>query len=200
MHLETLIYEQSEKVCIIKINGPEALNAINNQVFHDLFTVIEFVEKSKNVNVVSLTGQGQKSFAAGTDIKEMESLSCSEAREFAVLARKSVDRIGTETTRMGQPEINLGVIPESGGTQRLTRLIGGAKAAELFTGKIIVAQTALDSGLLNRIVAAADLLKEARAFASQFAEKSTLTLALMKSAINTGNDLDLKSALGIVQK
>lgn len=105
-------------------------------------------------------------------------------------------RFGSEKARMGQPEINLAVIPGSGGTQRLVRLVGSCIAKELlFTGKMMDAQTCLRYGLLNRVVPPESLMEETKKIALDIASKSPLILGLMKSAINTGRNLDLPSAL-----
>ena len=172
--------------------------------------------------MVIITGKGDDAFVAGSDIKEMENLSCKEARDLALLARKATDkignlkkpviaaingfalgggcelamacdlRIGSEKAKMGQPEINLAVIPGSGGTQRLTRLVGLAKAKELlFTGKVIDAKTSLSYGLLNKVTAPELLMEETKKIALEIASKSAFTMSLMKSAVNTGVNLDM---------
>jgi len=227
MEFETLLYEKDEQgVGTIIINRPKALNALNNKVFRELYSLLQMVEEDDGVRVLIITGSGDKAFAAGTDIKELQHLSCNEARDVAILARKAIDkieaikkpvlaaingfalgggcelsmacdlRIGSEKAKMGQPEINLGVIPGSGGTQRLTRLVGSARAKELlFTGRTIDAQTSLSYGLLNKVTSAESLMEETRKMALEITGKSSLTLGLMKSAVNAGRNLDLPSAL-----
>lgn len=221
-----LLYEKKEGIGTITINRPEALNALNSQVFKEIYFLLEEIENDDGVKVVIITGKGDKAFIVGTDIKEMENLSYKEARDLALLARKAIDkiwafkkpviaaingfalgggcelamacdlRIGSERAKMGQPEINLGVIPGSGGTQRLTRLVGSAKAKELlFTGKVIDAQTSLSYGLLNKVTSPELLMEETRKMALEIASKSAFTLTLIKSAVNTGGNLDLSAAL-----
>jgi enoyl-CoA hydratase len=163
---------------------------------------------------------------AGTDIVEMEMLSSFEAREFAAFARRAIDqvaglsrpviaaingfalgggcelamacdiRIASEKAKMGQPETGLGIIPGSGGTQRLPRLVGPSRAKQLvFTGEIIDAQTALQIGLVDRVVPPEQLMEEATKMAMAIAAKPRVALALAKSAINRGLDMDLQNGL-----
>jgi len=226
MEYETLLYEKEGEIGTITINRPQALNALNSKVFEEIFSLLQDVEEDDDVKVAIITGKGDKAFAAGTDIKELENLSCNEARNLAMLTRKAIDkiealkklvvavingfalgggcelamacdlRIGSENAKMGQPEINLGVIPGSGGKQRLTRLVGSARAKELlFTGKAIDTPTAHGYGLLNEVVPPESLIEETKKTDLEIASKSPLTLELIKSAVNTGRNLDLPSAL-----
>ena len=226
MEYETLLFAKEGGIGTITINRPKALNALNSRVFEDLFALLQNVEQDDEVKVVIITGAGDTAFVAGSDIKEMESLACNEARDLAIRARKAIDkvealkkpvvgvingfalgggcelalacdlRIGSEKAKMGQPEINLGIIPGSGGTQRLTRLVGSARAKELlFTGKVIDAHTAHSYGLLNQVVPAESLIEEAKKVALEIAGKPSVALLLLKSAVNTGRNLDLPSAL-----
>jgi enoyl-CoA hydratase len=226
MGYETLLYEKKDGIGIVTINRPDALNALNSQVFGDLYALMKEIEKDSEVSAVIITGSGPKAFAAGTDIKEMESLSCNGAREFAQGVKKTLDkieslkkpviaaingfalgggcelamacdlRIGSEKAKLGQPEINLAVIPGAGGTQRLVRLVGSSIAKDLlFTGKIIDAQTSLSYGLLNNVVPPESLMEEAEKVASIIASKSPLIMGLMKDVVNTGRNLDLPAAL-----
>ncbi len=161
MSYETILYEKKDKVGLITLNRPDALNALNSQVFSDLYAVITEIENDSEVSAVVITGSGEKAFAAGTDIKEMETLNCNGAREFALGVKKTLDkietlkkpviacingfalgggcelamacdiRIASEKAKFGQPEVGLGVIPGFGGTQRLSRICGTGKAKEL---------------------------------------------------------------------
>jgi enoyl-CoA hydratase len=183
-------------------------------------------KKEVTPKVVILTGAGDRAFVAGTDITEMENLSSFEAREFASLARKAIDRvenldrpviaaingfalgggcelsmacdlrIASERAKLGQPEINLGIIPGSGGTQRLPRLVGSPKAKQLiFTGELVDARTALDIGLVDMVVPHDQLMDETKKLAFTIASKSRVALALAKSAIDRGLNMDLQTAL-----
>jgi len=224
--LNNILFEAKKGIGLITINRPEALNTLNSEVFSELKQLIESVKKDENIKVIILTGAGDKAFVAGTDVLEMKNLSCIEARNFAKLAGEVIDgieyidkptiaavngfalgggcelsmacdlRIASENAKFGQPEINLGLIPGSGGTQRLPRLIGIARAKELlYTGKIIDAKEALNIGLVNKVVSHSQLMEEAIKIAGTMAEKSSVTLQLMKSVINKGINVDLPTAL-----
>lgn len=226
MEYKTLTYEKSEGIGIIAINRPEALNALNKQVFKEIYSLLEEMEKDDGVKVIIITGKGNRAFVAGTDVKELENLSCNEARDLAILAKKSIDkieaskkpviaaingfalgggcelvmacdiRIASEKAKFGQPEINLGVIPGSGGTQRLPRLVGSSKAKRLiFTGEIVDSKIALEIGLIDLVVPNEKLMDEAKKIAYVMATKSKIALALAKSAIQKGLDMDLQTAL-----
>jgi enoyl-CoA hydratase len=158
---KTLLYEKADGIGIVTINRPESLNALNGEVFTELYELFQEIEHDAEVRVVILTGSGQKAFVAGSDIVEMQPQSSVEVNSFVEEVRKASDRIynlskptiaaingyalgggcelamccdlriASEKARFGQPEINLAVIPGGGGTQRLTRLIGMTRAKEL---------------------------------------------------------------------
>jgi enoyl-CoA hydratase len=226
MAYETIVYEQEKSIALLRINRPDVLNALNRQVFSDLTLLLEEIRKEPTPKVVILTGTGDKAFVAGTDVAEMENLSSFEARAFAGLARRVFEnienfdrpviaavngfalgggcelamacdiRIASDRARLGQPEISLGIIPGSGGTQRLARLVGPSKAKQLvFSGEWVDAKTALDIGLVDLVFPHDQLLDETKKVALTMADKSKIALALAKSAINRGFDLDLQSAL-----
>jgi enoyl-CoA hydratase len=188
---KTLKHSVDESIAIVTINRPEALNALNDIVFKELGNSFEEMEKDDQVRVVILTGEGEKAFAAGSDITEMQRYSVLEAREFAVLANRTQEkierftkpviaaingfalgggcelamacdiRIAATNAKFGQPEINLGLIPGGGGTQRLARLIGVGRAKEMvYSGKIIDAECACEWGLVNRIVTQDELIND----------------------------------------
>lgn len=226
MGYDTIILEPDGPIAFLKVNRPQALNALNRKVISDLVAVLEEIEKGVMPKVLILTGTGEKAFVAGTDIIEMEHLSGFEARAFANSARLAVDkvanldrpviaaingfalgggcelamacdiRIASEKARIGQPETGLGIIPGSGGTQRLPRLVGLSKAKQLvFTGEVIDAKTALDIGLVDKVVPPEQLMEEARKMAISIAAKPRVALALAKSAINRGIDMSLQEGL-----
>lgn len=213
-------------VAIITIKRPESLNALNRVVFTELDEIFTRLNRENDVRVIILTGEGDKAFVAGSDISEMMGCSALEAREFALLANRVQRRIETlpkpviaaingfalgggcelamacdiriasSTARFGQPEINLGIIPGGGGTQRLLRMIGISRAKELvYTGGIIDAQRAYEIGLVNRVVALEDLMPEAKEMADKIKSKSLPILMLAKQAFTTGSNLDLARAL-----
>ena len=226
MGYDTIILEPEGSIAFLKVNRPQALNALNRKVISELVAMLEEIEKGVMPKVLVLTGAGEKAFVAGTDIIEMEHLSSFEAREFANAARLAVDkvanldrpviaaingfalgggcelamacdiRIASEKARMGQPETGLGIIPGSGGTKRLPRLVGLSKAKQLvFTGEVIDAKTALEIGLVDKVVPPDQLMEEARKMALTIAAKPRIALALAKSAINRGIDMSLQESL-----
>jgi len=226
MGYETILVEQEGPIGILKLNRPQALNALNSKVISELIVALEEIEKGVMPKVVILTGAGEKAFVAGTDIIEMEKLSSFEAREFANFVRQAIDkvaalnrpviaaingfalgggcelamacdiRIASEKAKIGQPETGLGIIPGSGGTQRLPRLVGVSKAKQLvFTGELIDAKTALEIGLVDKVVPLDQLMEETKKIAGTIASKPRTALALAKSAINRGLDMALQDGL-----
>ena len=226
MGYETIILEPEGSIAVLRVNRPQALNALNRKVISELVSALVEIEKGVMPKVLILTGTGEKAFVAGTDIIDMENLSSFEAREFANSARVAIDkvaslnrpviaaingfalgggcelamacdiRIASEKARMGQPETGLGIIPGSGGTQRLPRLVGVSKAKQLvFTGEVIDAKTALKIGLVDKGVPPDLLMEEAKKMALTIAAKPRIALALAKSAINRGIDMSLQEGL-----
>jgi enoyl-CoA hydratase len=222
----TILYTRENGIGVVCINRPQALNALNSDVFSELYQVFNEIDTDSEVKVVIITGAGDKAFVAGTDIAEIKSHSRSGIRGFAKAVRKTNEaiynlgkptiaainglalggglelamlcdlRICSKNAKLGQPEINLGIIPGGGGTQRLTRLVGMTKAKELlFTGDMIDAQTAVNIGLVNKVVAAGKLMDEAKALAQKLFGKGAVALRLVKTAINNGTNMDLASAL-----
>jgi enoyl-CoA hydratase len=224
----TLTYEQVDSIAKVTLNRPAALNALNSQVYTELYDVFEAIENDPEVRVVVLTGSGEKAFAAGSDVVEMQNMNTLDIQKFVAKIRKASDRIysltkptiaaihgyalgggcelamccdlrlASEKARFGQPEINLGLIPGASGTQRLPRLIGAAKAKEMiFLGEMIDAATALNLGLVNKVVPPEKLLDEALDWAKKLAGKSLPVLAMAKLSINTGADTDITSGLNM---
>jgi len=225
---QTLLFTKENGLGIVTINRPQAANAMNDQAYAELLSLFQEIEKDDEVRVIIITGAGEKAFVAGTDITNMAKLSAAEARAFAYKLKKTFDLIwnmdkpiiaavngyalgggaelamsadiiiASENAKFGQLEINVGIIPGSGGTQRLQRLIGINRAKELiYTGKMIDARTAYEYGMVNKIVPIADLMKEAKALAATLLEKSSAILKLAKSAINNGSNVDLNTGLNI---
>jgi len=228
MELKYIIYEKSEGIATITLNRPEALNAFSKEVVEEILLALEDVKIDENVRVVVLTGAGEKAFSAGADIKAMAGMTPLKARELSLMGEKlclalenlekpviaaingfalggglevamACDlRIASETARMGQTEINIGLIPGWGGTQRLTRLIGKTKSKELvFTGKMIDAKTAESLGIVNMVVPADKFRETARQFAIDLASKAPVALKVAKALINKGADISLDSALAL---
>jgi enoyl-CoA hydratase len=222
---ETLLVERRESVAVITINRPEKRNALNIQTRQEGAAALDELREDDGVRVVVFTGAGDKAFIAGADIGEFAGRTALTQRD-VMLARSlftAIDtfpkpviamingyclgggcelalacdlRIASETASLGQPEINLGIIPGGGGTQRLTRLVGEGKAMELIlTGDIIDAQTAFRLGLVNQVVPAADLLARTMELANRIAEKSPVALRLAKEAVKLASRSNLDEGL-----
>jgi enoyl-CoA hydratase len=212
MAFETVLFEQRGKVGLITLNRPAALNALNAQLIAELNQVLDACEADEGIGAMVLTGS-EKAFAAGADIKEMKDKSFAEVTMHDFIApwerlsrcRKPVIAavsgyalgggcelammcdfiIASETARFGQPEITLGVIPGSGGTQRLTRAVGKSKAMDLcLTGRLMDASEAERSGLVSRVVPVADLLAEAMKAAEKIASLPLPAVMMAKEAVN----------------
>jgi len=228
MDFKLIIYEKSEGIVTITLNRPEALNAFSKEVVEEILQALEDIRKDENVRVIILTGAGEKAFSAGADIKAMIGMNALKARELSLMGEKlcvsfenlekpviaalngyalgggmevamSCDiRIAAENVRMGQTEINIGLIPGWGGTQRLTRLVGRGKAKELvFTGRMIDARTAEQLGIVNMVVAADKFRETVRQFALELAAKAPVALKIAKALIDKGADIGLESALAL---
>jgi enoyl-CoA hydratase len=223
MNYETIVFELRENIGIIRFNRPKALNAINQVVLDEMGDVLNKVENDASLRVLVLTGEGEKAFVAGADISHMVTLSPLEAQKFARegqellfrLERLPIPVIGcvngyalgggseiamacdfvyaSENARFGQPEINLGIIPGFGGTQRLSRLVGKALAKELcMTGVMISAQEAKDIGLVNKVLPPDQLWEETMKTARVLASKGRVSLKAAKYCIERGSDVDLR--------
>ncbi len=228
MSFQFIIYEKSEGIATITLNRPEALNAWSQELAKEFLTAMEDARTDESVKAVVITGAGEKAFSAGADIKAMKGMTALKARELSNMGYRicnaierlekpviaaingyalgggleiamSCDlRIASENARMGQTEINIGLIPGWGGTQRLTHLIGTTKAKELiYTGKLIDAKTAEQYGIVN-MTAPADKLKESvQQFASDLAQKAPVAIKVAKALINKGAEISLDAALAL---
>jgi enoyl-CoA hydratase len=223
---ETILLDISDGIATITLNRPKALNALNARLFGELAQALNEVAATDGVRVLIVTGSGGKAFAAGGDIVFMQPLKVMEAREFVMSIRDTLlklenlpiptiaaingmtlgggnelamgfdFRIAEEQAVFGQPEINLGVIPGAGGTQRLPRLVGMTRAKEMvFLGEAITAQEAYRIGLVNMVVPTGTALEKAREVAGRLIAKSAVALKIAKSCLNVGIQLDLASAL-----
>jgi enoyl-CoA hydratase len=212
---ETLLLDRRGAVALLTINRPDKLNALNIKTRQEGAAALEELQADEGVRVVVITGAGDKSFIAGADISEFEGRTALTQRDVMTgrslftafdaftkpviamingfclgggceLAMACDLRIASEKARFGQPEINLGIIPGGGGTQRLTHLVGESKAMEMIlTGDMIDAQTAQQIGLVNRVVAHAELEAETMKIAEKMAEKSPIALRMAKEAVKT---------------
>ena len=226
MEFKHIIFEKKEGVATITLNRPEALNAFSKEVVEEILRAVEEIKVDENVRVVVLTGAGEKAFSAGADIKDMIGMTALRARELSFMGERlcltlenfekpviaaingyalgggmevamACDlRIASENARMGQTEINIGLIPGWGGTQRLTRLVGMTKAKELvFSGKMIDARTAEQIGLLNMVVPTDKFREVVHQLAVDLASKAPVALKVAKALITKGADMDLDAAL-----
>jgi enoyl-CoA hydratase len=227
MAFDNLLLERDGRVAILTVNRPKVLNALNGATLDELRRAVLELQRDDTVRVLVITGAGEKSFVAGADINELAVQSPTTGREHALAGQHVFDlienlgkpviaaingyalgggcelamactlRIAADTARLGQPEINLGILPGYAGTQRLPRLVGKGKALELIlTGASVDAAEAERIGLVNRVVPAADLLTAVRALAAGIAAQSPTAMRYILSAINKG--LEMPFAEGCV--
>ncbi|MCX8509601.1 MAG: enoyl-CoA hydratase-related protein [Rhodobacteraceae bacterium] len=224
MTYKTLITRIDQSVALIRLNRPEALNALNSELMGELAACLTMLEGDDQVRVIVLTGS-DKAFAAGADIKEMsdksfarifqDNLFVAESERIRATRKPIIAAVGgfclgggcelamlcdfiiaADTAKFGQPEINLGVIPGIGGTQRLTRLIGRAKSMDLhLTGRMMGAEEAERAGLVARIVPAGKLLDEAMEAAHKIAGKSRLAVMAAKEAVHRADEVSLSEGV-----
>jgi enoyl-CoA hydratase/carnithine racemase len=228
MEFQYLIYEKGDAIATLSLNRPEALNAFSKDVVNEVLTALEDAKNDESIRVVVLTGSGARAFSSGADIKAMKGIDSTGARQLSLMGEKicsalenfekpviaainglalggglevamSCDfRIASETARVGQPEINIGLIPGWGGTQRLTRLIGATKAKELvLTGRIIDAKTAEQLGIMNMVVPSDRFRETVRQFAVELATKAPVALKVAKELITKGAEASLDVALSL---
>ena len=230
MSYQTLIVEApSPGVTLIRLNRPEALNALNSQLLGELSTALDVAEADEDVRCLVLTGS-DRAFAAGADIKEMSDKSYAQmfASNFFGAAGQRMERfrkpiiaavagyalgggcelamlcdfiIAAETAKFGQPEINLGVMPGIGGTQRLPRAVGKAKAMDMMlTARMMDAVEAERAGLVSRVVPADKLLDEALAAAAKIAGQSPLAVMMNKELVNAAFETTLATGVSIERR
>jgi enoyl-CoA hydratase len=224
MAYETIIVEVADHVATVTLNRPDALNALNDQILGELADALTAAQANDKVRCIIITGS-EKAFAAGADIKMMSEKSFVDAfagdlftpeTEQILRVRKPIIAavsgyalgggcelammcdfiIASDTAKFGQPEINLGVVAGLGGTQRLTRAIGKAKAMDMnLTGRFMDAEEAERAGLVSRVVPAKKLMDEAQSAASKIAEKSMITVMVVKEAVNRAFETTLREGL-----
>jgi len=217
-------FEKKDKIGYVTVNRPEALNALNLEVINELTDVFAKIDADDDVSIAILTGEG-RAFVAGADIAWLRSLGPVDGRKLAMKAQALMDliegiekpviaavngfalgggcelamacdiRLASDKAKFGQPEVNLGIIPCFGGTQRLPRLVGKGMAKYLiFSSEMIDAEEALRIGLADRVYPAEELLAKAEELAKTIMSKGPIAVKMAKAAINTGVNLDLKSA------
>src|SRR6185436_19736235 len=222
MAYNTLLVNNRDRLSFITVNRPDKLNALNAECKRELRELFAALKADHTVDVVILTGAGEKAFVAGTDIGELKGIGAESGKEFAEGGQSLFDlvqhlgkpviaavngfalgggcelalachiRIAAEHAKFGQPEVNLGVIPGYGGTQRLARLVGTGHAAEMIrTGAPIDAQEALRIGLVTKVVPYADLLTTAEGLARTISGKGQLAIRMSLKALNATLELPL---------
>ena len=224
MAFETIVVEVDDHVATIRLDRPEAMNALNQQLLGELARALREAEANERVRCVILTGS-EKAFAAGADVREMAETSFVEAfagdlfgaEALQILrCRKPIIAavagyalgggcelammcdfvIAADSAKFGQPEINLGVMAGIGGTQRLTRLVGRSKSMDMhLTGRNMTAEEAERAGLVSRVVPARKLMEEARGAAERISEKSALAVMAVKEAVNRAEQTPLAEGL-----
>jgi enoyl-CoA hydratase len=229
MSYETLIVETEAGVSLIRLNRPEALNALNSQLLSELSQALDAAEADAGVGCVVITGS-ERAFAAGADIKEMSDKTYAQMflADFFTPASRRIEQfrkpiiaavsgfalgggcelamlcdfiIAAETAKFGQPEINLGVMPGIGGTQRLTRFVGKSKAMDLIlTGRMMDAAEAERAGLVSRIVPADKLIEEALGAARKIAGQSPLAVMMNKELVEAAYETTLATGVAMERR
>ncbi len=225
MSAELVLWEQRENFGVITLNRPP-MNPLSSEVFQQLEKILSSAESDPSIKAVIITASGGKAFCTGIDIAEIKNYSSLQMYEFCLkslsvlskiedltkptiavvsglalgggceLALTCDFRLAEEKARFGQPEINLGIIPGGGGTQRLPRLIGIARAKELLLlGEMIDAATAREYGLVNKVLPETELMPAAEELAKKIASKPTVAMQVLKKTVNMGRNMDLPSAI-----
>ncbi|GCD08658.1 short-chain-enoyl-CoA hydratase [Clostridium tagluense] len=225
MEYKNVFFQKEDKVAVITISRPKALNALNTETLKELELAIDEIANDDQIYAVIITGAG-KAFVAGADISEMKDLDAMGGRKFGNLGNSvfrkletlekpviaavngfalgggcelsmACDiRIASSKAKFGQPEAGLGITPGFGGTQRLARLVGTGMAKQLlFTAEIINAEEALRIGLVNKVVEPENLIEEAKLLAKKIVSNAPIAVKLCKTAINRGMQMDIDTAL-----
>jgi enoyl-CoA hydratase len=224
MAYKSIIVEIDDHVCLIKLNRPDALNALNTELLKELAAALSEAEENEKVRCIVLTGS-EKAFAAGADVKEMSEKTFVDAftsdlfsaeTEAIQRCRKPIIAavagyalgggcelammcdfiIAADTAKFGQPEINLGVVAGIGGTQRLTRFVGKSKSMDMhLTGRFMDAEEAERAGLVSRVVPAKKLMEEAMGAAQKIAEKSAIAVMAVKEAVDRSYETTLREGM-----
>src|ERR1700758_370622 len=226
MSYENILVESPDGVGLITLNRPKVLNALNRALLSELDAAIGAIAADTSIRVVILTGAGEKAFAAGADIQELAQVSAVDGQQLALrgqrlfskiealrvpvivaingfalgggceLALACTIRIASETAKLGQPEVKLGLIPGYGGSQRLPRLVGkGAALKMILTGEMITAAEALRIGLVEEVVPADQLMARADQIARSIAAQAPVGVEKCLEAVHNGYDLTLDEAL-----
>ena len=217
--------EKDEEIVLITINRPEKLNAMNLEVMNEFIAVFDSLEKDSS-KVIIITGIGQKAFSAGADIEYMSRIGTAEAEKYALRGHEVLNKIeniekpviaaingyalgggcelalacdirfASSNAQLGQPEVTIGICPGWGGTQRLLRIIGPARAKDMiFTGRKIGADEALSMGLINKIFPTENLISESKVYAKNITKNSSFAVGKSKVLVNRGMDTNLDTGL-----
>ncbi len=228
MNFKNILFDTKDGIGVLTFNRPEALNALNLEALDEIEHAMDLVARDDTIRVLILTGAGEKAFVAGADIAGFQRMNPLSARLFAEKGQAVFFRIenlpkpviacvngfalgggceiamacdfvyASDRAKFGQPEVNLGIIPGFGGTQRLSRLIGRAKAKELcMTGELIDAQQAKQLGLVARVFPADQLIEETMRIAREISLKSAGVLRSIKRIIDCGADMDLRNGCAL---
>ena len=226
MTFENLLLEKKNAIAYVTVNRPKVLNALDMATMEDLRAAFTDIKNDKAIRAVIMTGSGEKAFIAGADIGELAKNDAVTAKEYTHRGQSVLDlienlgkpviacingfalgggceialactmRLASESAKLGQPEVKLGIIPGYGGTQRLPRLVGKGVAMQLvLSGEIISAQEALRIGLVNEVVAAAELIPRAEAIAQKIIANAPLAVQYAMEAVNHGMDMTLAEGL-----
>jgi enoyl-CoA hydratase len=225
---DNLLVEIDDRVALVTVNRPKVLNALTAETTREIGEAVDALAADDSVGAIIITGAGERAFVAGADIGVLNTYGAVEARDAAYGGQAAFDkveecdkpviaaingfalgggcelalachiRLAADTAKIGLPEINLGVIPGHGGTQRLPRLVGKGKALELIcSGDHISAQEAHDIGLVNAVVAADDLMDAARELAQKLASKPPVAMRYALEAVNQGVNASMKEGQAI---
>ena len=225
MDFSNILYEEKEGIAYVTINRPKALNALNADTLKELDYVIGSIEIKNEIRVVIITGAGEKAFVAGADIAQMRDMTPAEGKRFSRMAQKVFSRIehmpqvviaavngfalgggcelamacdlrvASAKAKFGQPEVNLGILPSFGGTQRLPRLVGRGIAKQLiFTTDQVDAQEAYRIGLVNAVAEPGQLMENCETLAKKIMSKGMFGVSVAKAAINDGMNVDTETA------
>jgi len=228
MDLQNVLFEVKESIAIVTINRPDKMNALNGATINDLMNAFKSIKEDDLIDAVIVTGAGEKSFVAGADISELNKLNSIEAKKFAEtgqavfnlieklgkpviaavngfalgggceLAMACHIRLASERAKFGQPEVNLGIIPGYGGTQRLSRLINTGRALEyILTGDMFDAEEAFRIGLVSRVFQQDELMAKAWEMAKKITSKGQLAVRFATEAVVATNEMSEKDGLDL---
>jgi len=220
MEYKNILVELEDGIGTLKINRPKVLNALNTETLREMIEALEELSQRKELRALILTGEGEKAFVAGADIAEMKDMTPQQAYQFSQLGHRALKAIeefprpviaaingyalgggleialacdfiyAAEGAKMGLPEVTLGIFPGFGGTQRLPRLIGKARAKELiYTGEMVDAKRAYEWGIVNKVCPPEKLMEEAKGVASKIARNGPDAVRVAKEVVNKGYDV-----------